>query len=358
MQVNGPPGLVHPWPCVVARAGVKIGWRSKRREKLAKAIRIHETGGPEVLRWEDVDVGEPGEGQVLVRQDAIGLNYIDVYFRTGVYPNPGLPFVPGMEGAGTVKAIGPNVKDFKVGDRVAYGIGAIGAYADVRLVPADRLVHLPDEIDSKTAAAMMLKGMTAQYLLRSTYQVKPGDTILFHAAAGGVGLIACQWAKDLGATVIGTVSSEEKAKLASAHGCDHPVIYTKDDFVERVREITHGEGVPVVYDSVGKDTFMRSLECLRPRGLMVGFGQSSGGVPPLDIGILSQSGSLYLTRPTLMTYASKREDLVARSQELFEVVGRGVVKIEVRQTFPLKDAAEAHRALEARQTTGSTVLLP
>ncbi len=325
---------------------------------MAKAIRIHETGGPEVLRWEDVDVGEPGAGQVLVRQDAVGLNYIDVYFRTGAYPSPGLPFVPGMEGAGTVKAVGPDVTDLKVSDRVAYGIGAIGAYADVRLVPTDRLVRLPDDIDSTTAAAMMLKGMTAQYLLRSAYQVKPGDTILFHAAAGGVGLIACQWAKDLGATVIGTVGSDEKAKLAAAHGCDHPVIYANEDFVERVREITHGEGVPVVYDSVGKDTFMRSLDCLRPRGMMVGFGQSSGPVPPLDIGVLSQKGSLYLTRPTLMTYAAKRADLVAMSQELFDVVRRGVVKIEVRQTFPLKDAAEAHRALEARRTTGSTVLLP
>ncbi|MFQ6024105.1 MAG: quinone oxidoreductase [Acidiferrobacterales bacterium] len=325
---------------------------------MAKAIRIHELGGPEVLRWEEVELAQPSSGEVLVRQAAIGLNYIDVYFRSGVYPAPQLPLVPGMEAAGTVLAVGPGVVDLQVGDRVAYGVGAMGAYAEERLVPADKLVRVPDGIDEQTAAAMMLKGMTAQYLLRRVYKVKPGDTILFHAAAGGVGSIACQWAKHLGATVIGTVSSEEKAKLAADHGCDHPVIYTKEDFVERVREITNGEGVPVVYDSVGKDTFMQSLDCLRPFGMMVSFGQSSGVVPPLNIGILSQKGSLFLTRPTLITYGAKREDMVAMSQDLFDVVGRGAVRIEINQTYPLKDAAEAHRALEARKTTGSTVLIP
>lgn len=325
---------------------------------MAKAIRIHELGGPDVLRWEDVEPGQPGQGQALVRQAAVGLNFIDVYFRKGLYPSPELPFVPGMEAAGTVEAVGPGVMDLNVGDRVAYGVGAMGAYADVRLAPADRLVRIPGGIDDQTAAAMMLKGMTAEYLLRRAYKVQPGDTILFQAAAGGVGLIACQWAKHLGATVIGTVSSEEKAKLAADHGCDHPVIYTKEDFVQRVREITNGEGVPVVYDSVGKDTFMESLDCLRPLGMMVSFGQSSGSVPPFNIGTLSQKGSLFLTRPTLMTYAARRDDLVAMSKELFDVVGQGAVKIEVRQTYPLKDAAEAHRALEARQTTGSTVLIP
>lgn len=326
---------------------------------MAKAIRIHETGGPDVLRWEDVELSQPAEGEVLISQRAVGLNFIDVYFRTGTYPAPaGLPFVLGMEASGVIQAVGPGVSDLEVGDRVAYGIGALGAYADERLVPAKRLVRVPASIDDNTAAAMMLKGLTAQYLLRRAYRVQSGDTILFHAAAGGVGLIACQWAKHLGATVIGTVSSEEKAKLAADHGCDHPVIYTKEDFAKRVHEITSGEGVPVVYDSVGKDTFMQSLDCLRPLGVMVSFGQSSGVVPPFNIGALSQKGSLFLTRPTLMTYAGKREDLVTMSQDLFDVVGQGVVKIEVRQTFPLKDAAEAHRALEGRRTTGSTVLLP
>ena len=324
---------------------------------VTKAIRVHELGGPEVLRWEDIDVGEPQEGEVRVRHTAIGLNFIDVYFRQGTYPSPQMPFVPGMEAAGTVEAVGPDVTAVKVGDRVAYGRD-IGAYAEQRLLPADRLVAVPNNIDDQAAAAMMLKGMTARYLLRSCYRVKPGDTILFHAAAGGVGLIACQWAKYLGATVIGTVGSEAKAKLAADHGCDHPIIYTREDFAERVREITKGEGLPVVYDSVGKDTFMHSLDCLRPFGCMVSFGQSSGVVPPFDIGVLSQKGSLFLTRPTLMTYAAKRDDLVAMTQDLFDVVGAGAVKIEVNQTYPLSAAADAHRALEARETTGSTVLSP
>ncbi len=325
---------------------------------MTKAIRVHALGGPEVLRWEDVDPGTPKEGQVLVRQSAVGLNFIDVYFRTGLYPSPKMPFVLGMEAAGVVEAVGPSVSEFKVGDRVAYGAGAMGAYAETRLVPADKLVRIPEGIADQTAAAMMLKGMTAQYLLRRCYPVKRGDTVLIHAAAGGVGTIACQWAKHLGATVIGTVGSEEKAKRAAAHGCDHPIIYTKEDFVKRVRELTKGEGVPVVYDSVGKDTFMKSLDCLRPLGLLALFGQSSGPVEPFNLGMLAQKGSLYITRPTLATYTAKRVDLVATANELFDVVKRGAVKIEVNQTFPLKDAAAAHRALEGRKTTGSTVLLP
>ncbi len=324
---------------------------------MTKAIRVHEVGGPEVLRWEDVDIGEPQAGEVRVRHTAIGLNFIDVYFREGTYPSPQMPFVPGMEAAGTVEAVGPDVTTVKVGDRVAYGRD-IGAYAEQRVLPAERLVVVPDGIDDKLAAAMMLKGMTARYLLRSCYHVKRGDTILFHAAAGGVGLIACQWAKHLGATVIGTVGSEAKAKLAADHGCDHPIVYTQEDFVERVREITKGEGVPVVYDSVGKDTFMRSLDCLQRFGCMVSFGQSSGAVPPLNIGVLSQKGSLFLTRPTLMHYAADREDIVAMTRDLFDVIKAGAVKIEVNQTYPLSAAAEAHRALQARQTTGSTVLIP
>ena len=324
---------------------------------MTKAIRVHELGGPEVLRWEDVDIGKPQEGEVRVRHAAIGLNFIDVYFRQGTYPSPQMPFVPGMEAAGIVDAIGPGVTDIKVGDRVAYGRD-MGAYVEQRLLPVDRLIAIPNSIDDQTAAAMMLKGMTARYLLRSCYHVKPGDTILFHATAGGVGLIACQWAKHLGATVIGTVSSEAKAKLAADHGCDYPIIYTRENFVERVRDITQGEGVPVVYDSVGEDTFMRSLDCLRSFGCMVSFGQSSGVVSPFDIGVLSKKGSLFLTRPTLMTYAAKREDFVTMAQDLFDVVGAGAVKIEVNQTYPLSAAAEAHRALEARETTGSTVLIP
>ncbi|HRF62575.1 MAG TPA: quinone oxidoreductase [Candidatus Competibacter sp.] len=325
---------------------------------MPKAIRIHEYGGPEVLRWEEVEVGAPGPGQLRVRHAAVGLNYIDVYHRTGLYPLPSLPWTLGMEGAGQVEAVGEGVTEFKVGDRVAYASPPVGAYAEVRLVPADRVVALPDTIDDRTAAAMMLQGMTAQYLLRRTYRVRPGDAILLHAAAGGVGLIASQWARDLGATVIGTVGSDDKAELARAHGCHHVIVYSRENFAERVREITGGQGVAVVYDSVGQATFMGSLDCLRPLGTMVSFGNASGPVPPFEPGILAAKGSLFLTRPTLMTYTAKRADLVASAAELFEVVGNGVVKIEVRQTYPLAETAQAHRDLEARQTTGSTVLLP
>lgn len=324
---------------------------------MPKVIQVHANGTAGVLRWEDAEVGAPGHGEVRIRHTAVGLNYIDVYFRQGVYPAPGFPFIPGKEAAGRVEALGPDVTEFKPGDRVAYA-GSLGAYAEDRIISAERLVKLPDSVDDRTAAAMMLKGMTAQYLLRRAYDVKAGDTILLHAAAGGVGLIACQWAKRLGATVIGTVGSEAKARLAAEHGCDHPIIYTREDFVRRVREITGGQGVPVVYDSVGKDTFMRSLDCLRPFGLMVSFGQSSGNVPPFDIGVLSQKGSLFLTRPTLMTYTTRREDLLATAQELFNVVSGGQVRIAIGQSFALRDAAAAHHALEARQTTGSTVLIP
>jgi len=325
---------------------------------MSKAIRIHEYGGPEVLRWEDVEVGAPGPGQLRVRHAAVGLNYIDVYHRTGLYPLPSLPWTLGMEGAGQVEAVGEGVTEFKVGDRVAYASPPVGAYAEVRLIPADRVVALPDTIDDRTAAAMMLQGMTAQYLLRRTYRVRPGDAILLHAAAGGVGLIASQWARDLGATVIGTVGNDDKAELARAHGCHHVIVYSRENFAERVREITGGQGVAVVYDSVGQATFMGSLDCLRPLGTMVSFGNASGPVPPFEPGILAAKGSLFLTRPTLMTYTAKRADLVASAAELFEVVGNGVVKIEVRQTYPLAETAQAHRDLEARQTTGSTVLLP
>ena len=323
---------------------------------MPNAIRIHELGGPEVLRWEEVAVGDPGPGEVRLRQTAVGLNFIDVYFRTGLYKGPALPFVPGMEGAGVVEAVGEGVTTLAVGDRVAYAAQPMGAYAEARLIPAHRLVKVPDGIDDRTAAAMMLQGMTAQYLLRQTYRVIAGQTILFHAIAGGVGLIACQWAKYLGATVIGTVGSEEKGALARAHGCDYIINYRTEDFVARVREITGGHGVPVVYDSVGKDTFMKSLECLMPRGTLVSFGQSSGAVPPLDIGVLSAKGSLYLTRPILFTYTAEPEALQITAGELMEMVVNGRVKIEVNQSFPLRDAADAHRALEARQTTGSTVL--
>jgi NADPH2:quinone reductase len=324
---------------------------------VTKAIMIYQQGGPEEMRWEDVDVPAPGPGEALIRQTAVGLNFIDVYHRSGVYPLPKLPSSLGSEGAGVVEAVGPGVQEVKVGDRVAYAGGPIGSYAERRVMPAGRLVVLPDTISDRQAAAMMLQGMTSQYLLRSTYRVQPGDTILFHAAAGGVGLIACQWAKHLGATVIGTVSSPAKAELARAHGADHVIDYTKEDFVTRVKEITGGKGVPVVYDSVGKDTFEGSLDCLRPRGLMVSFGQSSGVVPPFNAGILSTKGSLYLTRPTLATYIADRADLLACAAELFDMVTKGIVKIEINQTYPLSDAVQAHRDLEARKTTGSTVFL-
>jgi NADPH2:quinone reductase len=322
---------------------------------MSNAIRFHETGGPEVLVWEEVEVGQPGPGEARVRHTAIGLNYVDTYIRSGLYPSS-LPSGIGTEAAGVVEAVGPGVTDLKVGDRVAYSGGPQGAYSDARIMPADRPVVLPDGISDQQAAAMMLKGMTAQYLIRQTYRVKEGDTILFHAAAGGVGLIACQWAKSLGATVIGTVGSDAKAALAKAHGCDHTILYTRENVVERVGEITNGDMVPVVYDSVGKDTFSASLDCLAPRGLMVLFGQSSGAVEPIDLNILAQKGSLYLTRPTLRTYADKRTDLLAMAQDLFDVVLAGAVKIEVNQTYPLRDAIKAHQDLQARKTTRSTVL--
>ncbi|MBI2312865.1 MAG: quinone oxidoreductase [Betaproteobacteria bacterium] len=319
-------------------------------------IRIHETGGPEVLRWEEVEVGKPGPGQVLVRNTAVGVNFIDTYHRTGLYP-VNLPATLGMEGAGVVEAVGPRVTEFKPGDRVAYA-QPIGSYAELALRPAERLVKIPAGVDDRIAAAMMLKGMTAQYLLRRTYRVKAGDTILVHAAAGGVGQILCQWGKHLGATVIGTVGSDEKAKLAKKAGCRHVIVSSREKIPERVKEITRGKGVPVVYDGIGKDTFTDSLDCLAPLGLMVSYGNASGAVPPINIGILSQKGSLFLTRPTLMTYVAKREDLVKSARELFAVVKKGAVKIAVNQTYPLREAAQAHRDLEARKTTGSTVLLP
>ena len=321
---------------------------------MAHAIRVHQAGGPEVLQWEEIEIGEPGPGQVRIQQQAIGLNYIDVYHRTGLYPQP-LPFTPGVEGAGVVEAVGEGVQGLKNGDRVAYG-GPIGGYAEERLIEGDRLVKLPDTIDYDTAAAMMLQGMTARMLLRAVYDVKRGDTILVHAAAGGVGLILCQWAKALGATVIGTVSTDEKAELARTHGCHHPIVYTRQDFVAEVERITGGAKVPVVYDSVGKDTFDKSLDCLAPRGLMVSYGNSSGAPPPFETAILAFKGSLFLTRPTLYHYTLSRADLEQSAAELFEMVASGKVKIEIGQRFPLKDAAEAHRALEARRTSGSTIL--
>jgi NADPH:quinone reductase len=324
---------------------------------MTQAIRVHENGGPGVLRWEEVVVGVPGPGQASVRHTAIGLNFLDIYHRTGLYPVE-LPMTPGSEGAGVVEAVGPGVDCVRPGMRVAYAGGPPGAYAEARLIPADRLVPLPEEIDDRTAAAVMLKGMTAEYLLRRTYRVKPDDIILWHAAAGGVGLIACQWAKHLGATVIGTVSSDEKAELARVHGCEHPIVYTRDDFVARVREITAGRGVSVVYDSVGKDTWEGSLACLSPRGLMVSFGNASGAVPAFSPVQLSQRGSLYLTRPSLMTYTASRVELLASAEALFAVIRSGAVRIEVNQSYPLHEAARAHRDLEARKTTGSSVLLP
>jgi NADPH2:quinone reductase len=318
------------------------------------AIRIHETGGPEVLRWEEVEAGAPGPGQVRLRQEAVGLNFIDVYHRTGLYPQA-LPFTPGTEGAGIVAAIGPGVADLSVGDRVAYA-GPIGAYAEERLIDADRLVKLPDGISSEQAAAAMLQGMTVHMLLRRVHRLEAGETILVHAAAGGVGLILCQWAKAVGATVIGTVSTDDKAELARAHGCDHPIVYTRQHFVAEVERITNGAKVPVVYDSVGKDTFAKSLDCLAPRGLMVSFGNASGPVEPISPLVLSQKGSLFLTRPTLFSYVATRAELEAAAAELFAMILDGKVRVEVKQRFLLQDAAAAHRALEARKTTGSTVL--
>lgn len=321
---------------------------------MTQAIRIHKTGGPEVLNWEEIEVGDPGPGQVRVRHEAVGLNYIDVYHRTGLYPQP-LPFTPGVEGAGTVEAVGEGVAGVRVGDRVAYA-GPVGSYSEARLIDADRLVRLPDAIDFESAAAMMLQGMTVRMLLRAVHRVEPGDTILVHAAAGGVGLIMCQWAKALGATVIGTVSTEAKAELARAHGCDHPILYTEQDFVAEVGRLTGGEKLPVVYDSVGKDTFLKSLDCLHPRGVMVSYGNASGPPDPIPPGLLAQKGSLFLTRPTLYHYIARREELEQSATELFDLVLSGKVKLEIGQRFSLREAADAHRALEARETTGSTVL--
>ena len=324
---------------------------------MSKAIRIHAHGGPEVMHWEDVPTPEPGPAEALVHHTAVGLNYIDVYFRTGLYKTPTLPAILGMEAAGVVSAVGADVHDIKVGDRVAYATAPIGAYATDRVISADRLVKLPDGIDDQTAAAMMLQGLTAQYLLRRTYKVQPGDPILVHAAAGGVGLIMCQWARHLGATVIGVVSSEAKAELARAHGAAH-VIIGYERLPAEVKRITGGAMVPVAYDSVGKDTFTASLDCLRPLGLMASFGSSSGPVPPFDLGVLGAKGSLFLTRPSLATYTALRSDLLAGTEDLIQAVQSGAVHIRVNQSYPLKDAAAAHTALEARQTTGSTVLIP
>jgi len=323
---------------------------------MTHAVRIYENGGPEKLKWEEVEVGKPGPGEVRVRNTAIGLNFIDTYQRSGLYPLP-LPFTLGSEGAGVVEAVGRRVTGLKVGDRVAY-VGPLGAYAEVLLRPAARLVKIPAGIEDTTAAAMMLKGLTTQYLLRRTYRVRAGDTILMHAAAGGVGLILCQWAKALGATVIGTVGSEAKVALAKKAGCKHVIVMGKENFVERVKALTKGKGVPVVYDGVGKDTFMGSLDCLSPLGMMVSFGNASGAVPPVSIGILAQKGSLFVTRPTLATYTATTEDLTKAARELFAVVKSGKVKIAINQTYPLSEAAQAHRDLEGRKTTGSTVLLP
>ena len=318
------------------------------------AIQIHQTGGPEVLSWEEVEVGQPGPGQAKLLQEAVGLNFIDVYHRSGLYQQA-LPFVPGVEGAGVVESVGPKVTNVKPGDRVAYA-GPLGGYAEERLIDANRLVKLPDGITTDQAAGMLLQGMTAQMLLRSVFPVHEGDPILIHAAAGGVGLIMCQWAAALGAIVIGTVGTKEKAELARQHGCAHPIVYSKQDFVAEVQRITKGEKLPVVYDSVGRDTFMRSLDCLKHRGLMVSFGNASGPVEPISPLVLSQKGSLYLTRPTLYHYIATRQQLEQSAGELFDMVTSGKVKIEVQQRFALKDAAEAHRALQERKTTGSTIL--
>jgi len=324
---------------------------------MVKAIRIQATGGPEVLTYGDVELAGPGKGEVQLRHTAVGLNFIDVYHRTGLYPVP-LPFTPGLEAAGVVTALGEGVTALKVGDRVAYGTGPLGAYSESRNAPANRLIKLPDEIADETAAAMMLKGLTVRYLLRQTYKVQPGDTILFHAAAGGVGLIACQWANALGATVIGTVGSEEKAELARAHGCHHTINYAKEDVAKRVRELTDGAGVPVVYDSVGQSTMLASLDSLAPRGLFVSFGNASGPIKNFDLALLNARGSLFATRPSLVGYTSKDEELKEGAEDLLAMVTSGKVKIEINQRYPLADAAQAHRNLEARKTTGASILLP
>ena len=321
------------------------------------AIRFHRNGGPEVLQWEGVEVGEPGAGEARVRHTAIGVNYIDTYHRSGLY-KLALPSGLGTEGAGVVEAVGPGVTDLRTGDRVAYSGGPLGAYSEVRVMPADRLVKLPDGVSEKVAATLMLKGLTVQYLLRQTFPLKGGETILFHAAAGGVGLIACQWARALGVTMIGTVGSDEKAALARANGCAHTIVYTRENFVERVKQITGGKGVPVVYDGVGKDTFPASLDCLSPRGMFVSFGNASGPIAAFDILLLSQKGSLYVTRPTLATYTASRAAMLAMSEEMFALVLTGKLTSDARQTYALKEAAQAHRDLESRKTTGATILLP
>lgn len=320
-------------------------------------VRIHQHGGPEVMQLESVELPPPSPREVRVRHEAIGLNFIDVYQRSGLYPLP-LPSGLGQEGAGVVEAVGSEVTEVAAGDRVAYGNATLGGYSSARNVAADRLVKLPPQISCEAAASIMLQGLTAQYLLRRTYRVQPGDTILIHAAAGGVGLIVCQWAKALGATVIGTVGSDEKAELARAHGCDHTIVYTREKFAERVREITGGEGVPVVYDSIGRDTFLDSLSCLRPLGMMVTFGNASGPAPAIEPGALARMGSLFLTRPILAHYVARRDDLLAASADLFEQVLSGAVRVNIRQRHALAEVAQAHIELEARRTTGSTILLP
>jgi len=324
---------------------------------MSRAIRIHTPGGPEAMKWEEVAVGDPGQGEARVRHTAVGVNYIDTYHRSGLYKVP-LPSGLGSEGAGVVEAVGAGVDGVKPGDRVAYCGGPLGSYSEARVMPAERLVKLPDGISDRVAATLMLKGLTTQYLFRQIYKLKAGDTILFHAAAGGVGLIACQWARALGVTMIGTVGSDEKAELAKANGCTHTIVYTRENFVERVKALTGGKGVPVVYDGIGKDTFPASLDCLVPRGLFVSYGNASGPVPPFDILLLSQKGSLMVTRPTLFTFANNRENIAAMSGELFDLVKSGKIVSEPRQTVPLKDAADAHRALESRKTTGATILVP
>jgi len=324
---------------------------------MPNAIRFHQPGGPEVLQWESVSVGEPGAGEARVRHTAVGLNYIDTYHRSGLYKLP-LPSGIGLEAAGVVEAIGPGVTDVGIGDRVAYCGGPPGAYSEVRVMPADKLVKIPDGVSDRSAATLMLKGLTVQYLFRQTFALKGGETILFHAAAGGVGLIACQWARTLGVTMIGTVGSDEKAALAKANGCAHTIVSTRENFVERVKELTGGKGVPVVYDSIGKDTFPGSLDCLKPRGLFVSFGSSSGPIAAFDLGLLGQKGALYATRPSLVTYAGTRPQLLAMADEVFALVKAGKIVSEARQTYALKDAAQAHRDLQARKTTGATLLLP
>jgi NADPH2:quinone reductase len=324
---------------------------------MTKAIRFHEKGGPEVLRLEDTEVGDPGPGQARVRHRAIGVNFVEIYHRTGLYPLP-LPSGLGQEGAGVVEAVGEGVRHVKPGDRVAYANGPPGSYSEARLIPAERLVAVPGGVADEQAAAVMLKGLTVHYLIRRTYPVKAGETVLWHAAAGGVGLIACQWLRALGVRVIATVGSDEKAALAKVHGASEVIVYTRESFPERVRELTRGEGVPVVYDSVGKSTFAGSLDCLRPFGLMVSFGNASGPVPPFELGVLAQKGSLFVTRPTLNTHVAKREALEAAARELFDAILSGAVKVEIGRRYPLAEAAQAHRDLEARRTTGSLVLLP